>query len=79
MNRPVCLPDSFSGEGNFDEWIAHFETVAMPNGWAGVEKLNRMIIRLTGRAQTAFRRFPQGTQENYKEAVKALREIRPPC
>ena len=74
MNWPVCLPDSFSVEGNFDEWIAHFETVATLNGWAGEEKLNWMIIRLTDRAQTAFRRFPQGTQENYEEAVKALRE-----
>ena len=73
-NRPVCLPDSFSGEGNFDEWIAHFETVATLNGWTGAEKLNWMIVRLTGRAQTAFRRFPPETQESYEDAVKALRE-----
>ena len=74
MNWPVCLPDSFPGEGNFDEWIAHFETVATLNGWTGAEKLNWMIVRLTGRAQTAFRRFPPETQESYEDAVKALRE-----
>ena len=73
-NWPVCLPDSSSGEGNFNEWIAHFETVATLNGWTGAEKLNWMIVRLTGRAQTAFRRFPPETQESYGDAVKALRE-----
>ena len=25
-SRPVCLPDSFSGDGRFDDWFAHFET-----------------------------------------------------
>ena len=49
-NQPVCLADSFSGEGNFDEWITHFETVVTLNGWTGAEKLNWMIVRLTGQA-----------------------------
>lgn len=79
-NRPVCLPDSFAGESSFEDWCAHFETVAALNDWNDAEKLKWMIVRLTGRAQTAFRRFPDEAQRDYRAAVKALRErFEPPA
>ena len=78
-SRPVCLPDSFSGDGSFDDWFAHFETVAAFNDWNG-EKLRWMIVQLTGRGQTAFRRFPVTTQQDYRAAVEALKErFKPPA
>lgn len=78
--RPVCLPDSFSGEGSFEDWSAHFETVATLNDWNEADKLRWMIVRLTGRAQTAFRRFPEEAQQSYGAAVKALKErFEPPA
>ena len=72
--QPVCLPDSFSGEGSFEDWCAHFETVSAINKWDLAEKLKSMIVRLTGRAQTAFRRFPDAAQRDYAQAVEALKE-----
>ena len=30
-SRPLVLPDSFSGEGNWSQWIYHFENVAEVN------------------------------------------------
>ena len=37
--RPLLVPKPFSGEGNFDDWISHFETVASIYGWDDVAKL----------------------------------------
>ena len=30
---PVVLPDTFTGDGNFDHWINHFENVSVVNKW----------------------------------------------
>ena len=32
--RLLVLPETFDGEGDFDEWISHFEDVADLNGWS---------------------------------------------
>ena len=37
--RPLVLPETFDGEGDFDEWISHFEDVADLNGWSDGDKL----------------------------------------
>ena len=32
-SRPVTTQDTYSGEGHFDEWTDHFESVAVLNEW----------------------------------------------
>ena len=32
MSRPLVLPEVFSGEASWDQWIFHFENVAKVNG-----------------------------------------------
>ena len=74
MSRPAVLPEIFTGEKSWDEWIHHFESVAKVNDWNEAAKLNWMCVRLTGRAGTVFRRLPDATRTDYKEAKKALTE-----
>ncbi len=71
MARPLVLPEVFNGESSWDQWIFHFENVAVVNGWDERGSLHWMKVRLTGRAQTAFKRF---SASDYKEAKKALQE-----
>jgi len=33
--RPLQLPETFDGKGDFDAWIHHFEDVADLNRWSG--------------------------------------------
>ena len=40
--HPLLVPEPFSGEGNFDDWISHFETVPSINGWDDAAKLHWM-------------------------------------
>ncbi len=72
--RPVVLPEPYTGEGDYSEWCDHFENVAAVNAWNEEAKLLWLKVRLTGRAQTAFKRLPQTTRESYANASTALKE-----
>ena len=71
--RPVVLPETYCGTANWDEWESQFENVAAVNGWSEEDKLKWLKVRLSGRAQTAFRRLPAASRANFSEALKALR------
>ena len=73
-NRPHVLPELSNGEKDFVEWVDHFGDVASINGWDEDAKLAWLKVRLTDRAQTAFKRLPQSTKEKFEDAVKALKE-----
>ncbi len=73
-SRPVITPDSFSGEGSWDDWIDHFESVAAVNEWDDSKKLLWLRVRLTGRAQTAFKQLSTETRASYATCKQGLRE-----
>ena len=78
--RPLLLPETYSGESNFDDWISHFETMASINEWDDAAKLKWMSVHMSGHAQTAFRRFPEEARGSYAAAKKALLErFEPPA
>jgi hypothetical protein len=68
------LPETFSGEGDLAEWIDHFESVAAVNESDDTGKLQWLRVRLTGRALTAFKRFPEGAKTSFGAATTALKE-----
>ena len=74
MARPLVLPEPYSGEKDFTEWVDHFEDVAAINGWNENTKLAWLKVRLTDWAQTAFKRLPQSAREGLTDAVKPLKE-----
>ena len=71
--KTVVLPDAYAGDGNWDEWLDHFGNVAAVNKWTPEQKLLWLKVRLTGRAQRAFKQLSEAAQGDYEEAVKALR------
>ena len=72
--RPVLTPDPYTGEGSWDDWIDHFESVAEVNRWDGAAKLLWLRVRLTGRAQTAFKQLSGEARGVYTDCKKALRK-----
>ena len=72
--RPLVLPDTYSGDGSWDDWIAHFEDVAAVNHWDEDARLVWLKIRLSNRASKAFKKLPAGVQRSYEEAKSALGE-----
>lgn len=72
--KPVVMPETFTGEGEWSQWVSHFENVAAVNKWSADEQLLWLKVRLTGRAQKAFERLPEAARASYAEAKKALKE-----
>ena len=46
----------------------------MYSWWDDAAKLKWLRVRLTGRAGTVFRRLPEATRGDFKEAKKALKK-----
>jgi len=71
-NRPLILPDTFTGEGDFDEWINRFEDVADINRWSDADKLRWLKVRLSNKAYVAYGRLPHVIKQSYSAAKEAL-------
>lgn len=76
ISRPLVTPEAYNGESDasWDEWIEHFESVSRLNAWDKPTKLLWLTVRLTGKAQTAWRRFSDDTKADYDRAKEALRK-----
>ena len=70
--RPVATPELYNGEGPFDAWTDHFESVAKLNGWKSDDMAKWLAVRLVGRAQIAYKQLSEKTRENYENAKSAL-------
>ena len=73
-SRPVIVPECFSGEQCYEDWIDQFESIAEINHWNDGQKLMWLKVRLTGRALMAYKKFPTIVRGSFKNAVKALQE-----
>ena len=71
--RPVVTPDAYTGDSSWTDWADHFEAVAKVNGWDDSIKLNWLPVRLTGKAQTAWKRLSDEAKGDFQAAMDALR------
>lgn len=71
--KPPVIPELYTGEKSWDEWVDHFDSVAQVCGWDEANKLKWLRVRLSGRAGTAFRRLPEATRADFTQATAALR------
>ena len=63
MSKPVIAPEAYNGEGSSTDWIHHFESVAALNKWKDEDKVLWLHVRLTKKAQTAFKQLPAAIRE----------------
>ena len=72
--RPAVIPETFSGDGSFPDWVDHFEAVAEVNAWDDAAKALWLRVRLVGRAQNAFKAMSNEDRADYSRAKKKLLE-----
>lgn len=72
--RPAVLPETYSGEGSFTDWLDHFESVAVVNDWDDAARILWLRVRLVGRAQSAFKHLSEEQRGDYKLAKSGLKE-----
>ena len=70
--KPIILPDSYSGESNWEQWLLHYNDSASVNSWDDDKKLSFLKVRPMGRAQAVIHRLPDGDKNSFDAAVKAL-------
>ena len=68
------FPECFSREESWGDWLDHFNNVAAVNGWEAEQKHLWLKVRMTGRAQTAFKKVPNNAKESFDATVRALGE-----
>jgi len=74
MIRPLIFLDRFSGEEDFSEWIAHFNSVSVVNGWSDDEKYMWLNVHVTGKACVSLARLQRHVvQLMYLQAIDWLR------
>ena len=71
--KPLVLPETFSGEGEWSQWICHFESISAVNEWNDAKKLLWLKARLTGRAQLALQHFSEEVKGDYEGLTRAMK------
>ena len=82
VQRPVAIPETFSGEGNqrWSDWLDHFDSVANMNGWDADNQKKWVRARLIGRAATAYRKLSEADKETFaKIKVAQSKRFEPEC
>ena len=72
--RPLVLLETFSREGEWSQWICHFENIAAVNEWDDDKKLLWLKARLTARAQLVLQHLPEEVRGNYARLKRAMKE-----
>ena len=70
--RPLVIPETYSGEGPFNAWLTHFENVAALNRWTPEQQLQWLAVRLVSRAQIAFQNLSAEARNSYSAVKEAL-------
>jgi len=70
-SRPVIVPEFFSGEGPYEDWIDQFESIGGINHWSNEQKLMWLKVCLT---LMAYKKFTVTTNGLYKKTIIALQE-----
>ena len=69
--QSLITPDG-EASVSFDKWIGHFESVAKVNGWDDATSSLWLEVRMTGKAQNAWRRLTQEAKAQNATAESAL-------
>ena len=74
---PSCLmPEAFTGEGDFEDYLQQFTTVAQLSGWQTATTDNRpnyFALRLKGNALHFYTTLTAAQQQNFDPLVAAFR------
>ena len=69
------LPHRFEGNSSVDDWVSHFESVAVINGWNEAEKLLWLQAHVIGKAHVAYQHFSHKTRNSYTLSKATLCEL----
>ena len=72
IKRPVVMPEVFTGEEEWEEWLSAFEACAEVNGWDDPTKCKFMLVRFHGQARKVIHDLDQATKTNWNQLKSEL-------
>ena len=73
-SRPLASLDMYSGVQSWSDWVEHFEATASVNRWNEATKLLWLPLRLSRKAQSAWKRLTPDAKSFYVAAKEALQK-----
>ena len=74
-SQPLVSPDMYSGVQSWSDWVEHFEATASVNGWSEATKPLWLPVRLSGKAQTAWKRLTPDAKSSYATAKEVIHTV----
>eukprot|EP00117_Sycon_ciliatum_P043599 scpid14644/ scgid31550/ len=64
--RPAVMPETFDGEGDWQEYLAYFIQCAEVNGWQDTQRAQFLGVRLRDAARRFFTALPAARRVNWQ-------------
>ena len=71
-SKPNILPEKFSGETSWDDYMVHFQMCAEINGWSQAQKASFLAVSLRGPAQQVLGDLGTAFRYDFDSLSKAL-------
>ena len=71
--RKERSPDRFSGQGDLEDWLYHFDAIAKVNGWTEERKGVNLAVSLEEDARQVLSSLSEEEREDYSTIVQALK------
>ena len=73
FTKPFVMPEVYSGQSNFDDWLAHFNLCKTINQWQDSQACAFMAVKLKGTALQTYNDLGKDEQTNLNRLIEALR------
>ena len=70
--QPLVLLETFDGDGNFTNWMCHFESVSAVNRWSDDNKILWLWVKLMKKAHMVYSWLSHQNQQSYATTKESL-------
>ncbi|KAL5007119.1 hypothetical protein ScPMuIL_015925, partial [Solemya velum] len=74
MHNPIVMPDIYSGQSKFRDWLVQFEVCKDINNWTDTQACKFLAVMLRGNALQTFTDIDEDHRNDYTSVVQTLRD-----
>lgn len=73
LQKPIVMPDMYSGQANFKDWLAQFNICKNLNSWTDEQACQIIVVKLKGSALQVYSDMDEQDRGSYEMLTQALR------
>lgn len=74
LEKPLAMPDIYSGQSSFKDWLVQFEICKNLNKWTNAQACQFLAVRLKGSALQVFSDLDVASRKKLEIVTKALQD-----